>query len=162
MAGQPTASQLSQSLQKSYTHLRITARRRRSEFGHQGGQLARIAARQQRRHLSRSPFPDQHPQRRGERRERQARSTQVHASPGQHQRPAPHPGGEVGHQPRLTAAGLRVDQHHLRTPASRSLQRIVQHASLGLTTDEHRADLASGHTHRMPAGSGNRAPRSGL
>ena len=102
-------------------------------------------------HLGGPELPDQLPQRRGERRVRQARRTQVHASPGQHPRLAPHLGSELADQPRLAAAGLRTDQHQLRHPRRRDLESVPERAELGLPANQDRAHPAAGHTPSMPA-----------
>ena len=139
-----------QAEQPAPRHLRITPRRRQSQLRYQAGQLARTAARQQPRHFAGPQLTDQRPQRRRERRERQARRAQVHASPSQHQRPVPHPRGELRHQPRLAAAGLRTQQHHPRRPASRLIERPRQRLKLGLPAHQDRAHPAAIHNPRMP------------
>ena len=83
--------------------IRVSPGRRGAEFRQQRGQLAGVPAAQQRGHPGGAPLPDQLPQRRGERRIRQARRGSAPRTP----RPAPAPGPPPARRTRSPAATCR-------------------------------------------------------
>jgi len=129
---------------------RVGSLGRSAEARQQHGQLASGVPGKQRGHLRGTPVTGQLPHRCRERRIRHAGRTQLHTAPGQHQRPIPHPRGELGTQPRLAAPRLRAKQHNARLPARSGLERAGQLGQLGLTPHENRAHHAPGHVPIMP------------
>ena len=128
------------------------------ELGEQPGDLAPCRA-QALAELVDSELGGERAQHLDERSERDPLTSELDAAADEHARAGlVGPPAELVDQPRLADAGLATYEDRRGLSGNRPLQGAIEHRELSLTTDQHRADEAGGHSVIFPV----QSPGAGL